>query len=171
MAPSDEELRAKNAARQREWRAANLERAREIERRSARKSYREQHGLEGPGKERVVQTIQERAEKKREGSRLAFQKARAELIAAYGGQCSRCGFADARALQLDHINGGGGMHRAAIGRGIPQIRMFIEQRNSGLYQLLCANCHAIKTAEVPLRHPRKPDEELYVNRRNRKKVE
>jgi hypothetical protein len=61
-----------------------------------------------------------------------------------GDQCARCGIADYRVLQIDHINGGGSIERRKIGsRGI-YIKI-LEDGGAG-YQILCANCNTLKRA-------------------------
>lgn len=71
------------------------------------------------------------------------RRKRAEAMALLGGKCTRCGFADPRALQFDHINGG----------GVADIRKFSTNgarkvlKDSSRFQLLCANCNWIKRAE------------------------
>ena len=77
--------------------------------------------------------------------RTYYQCTRDKAVETLGGKCIRCGFADVRALQVDHVNGGGlqdlrdrgnrhGIYRAVIA-------------NEPGYQLLCANCNWIKKAE------------------------
>ena len=74
---------------------------------------------------------------------------RKSVIEALGAKCMRCGFDDTRALQIDHINGGGSQERKAKGfsgsfhRNV--LRSFINKENK--YQLLCANCNWIKRVE------------------------
>lgn len=63
-----------------------------------------------------------------------------------GGRCCQCGFDDWRALQVDHVNGGGRAHRQRNGGWsywISILRAVLA--NTGEYQLLCANCHMIKS--------------------------
>ena len=62
-----------------------------------------------------------------------------------GGQfCKKCGFKDYRALQIDHIYGG----------GRKELRLYSHTKFLGkvlekphLYQILCANCNWIKKSE------------------------
>lgn len=66
---------------------------------------------------------------------------RKSAIAALGGKCSHCGNDDPRVLQIDHIDGGGNADRK-------KSRISILNRiisGSGGFQLLCANCHCIKS--------------------------
>lgn len=71
---------------------------------------------------------------------------RAQVIQKLGRVCCRCGFSDARALQIDHVNGGGRKESKRLGNGM---RLYEEVLNdtSNKYQLLCANCNWIKRAE------------------------
>lgn len=70
---------------------------------------------------------------------------RAEALAVFGCVCGKCGFADVRALQIDHVNGGGGIERAAIRSRDTFYKKVIADSDG--YQLLCANCNWIKRAE------------------------
>ena len=68
------------------------------------------------------------------------------VIEALGGCCEVCGFRDKRALQIDHINGGGAVQRRA-GKNWLRIYREILSSKTDKYQLLCANCNWIKRAE------------------------
>lgn len=69
---------------------------------------------------------------------------RKAALAYLGGSCVRCGFSDPRALQIDHIDGGGrAEHRVIGGRGIS--KKVLDGAEG--YQLLCANCNWIKRHE------------------------
>lgn len=75
---------------------------------------------------------------------------RAEVLEVMGNKCARCGFADWRALQIDHVNGGGTEHRKT-NRAHP-VTYLREVREAVLaeskeFQLLCANCNWIKRYE------------------------
>ena len=77
-------------------------------------------------------------------------RARAAMLAAMGGKCARCGFADERALQVDHVHGSG--LRELKGRSGGPHTYYTKVLASvladeGKYQLLCANCNWIKRAE------------------------
>lgn len=75
-----------------------------------------------------------------------LRRIRASALAIMGGECVHCGFSDERALQIDHINGGGTRDLAKKGVGGSfhnvVIRSFLAGENK--YQLLCANCNWIK---------------------------
>jgi len=63
----------------------------------------------------------------------------------YDNKCARCGFSDARALQIDHIEGGGRKERADDKAYITMYLRIL--KNPAPYQLLCANCNWIKRIE------------------------
>lgn len=71
------------------------------------------------------------------------------VIMKLGGKCVVCGFKDMRALQLDHINGGGVKEIKKIGRfrmlsDIMELDITVVMKK---YQVLCANCNWIKRSE------------------------
>lgn len=59
-------------------------------------------------------------------------------------ECKKCGFNDLRALQIDHINGGGNKDRKKF--NVHQFNLFV-MSNPELFQILCANCNNIKRNE------------------------
>lgn len=73
-------------------------------------------------------------------------RCRVEAQLKLGGKCVRCGFdSDYRALQIDHIKGGGARDR--IKRGLLAAQKDVLDGNTESYQLLCANCNVIKMQE------------------------
>lgn len=72
------------------------------------------------------------------------QKKRMQLLQFLGGKCIKCGFSDSRALQVDHINGGGVKEYKKIGLSAMYKRVFEHRQD---YQILCANCNWIKRFE------------------------
>lgn len=70
---------------------------------------------------------------------------RLKAVIILGGTCARCGFDDIRALQVDHIDGGGLQEVSAI--GTYQIYKRIADGATDGYQVLCANCNWIKRYE------------------------
>lgn len=70
---------------------------------------------------------------------------REEVLKFLGGRCVSCGFMDARALQVDHMNGGGNKERKKTG-GTYGVYCRVLAGEEG-YQLLCANCNWIKRVE------------------------
>lgn len=82
-----------------------------------------------------------------QSSRLASKTYRenlkAEVFTQYGGACACCGVANLRLLQLDHVNNDGSTHRAEVGE--PMLRWAHKNQYPPTLQLLCANCHHVKT--------------------------
>lgn len=70
---------------------------------------------------------------------------RAEMIAAYGGQCKCCGEKEPSFLQLDHVENDGYLERK-IHKTSTKICAALKRRGwpKGRYQLLCANCNFSK---------------------------
>lgn len=72
------------------------------------------------------------------------QTARKAILEILGDKCSQCGFNDLRALQIDHISGGGSKDRRN-GKGSYYHRMLKDlETQPNKYQILCANCNWIK---------------------------
>ena len=78
-----------------------------------------------------------------------LQYIRNSVLEALGGSCRFCGFSDKRALQIDHINGGGSKERkertfkGTFHKHV--LQSFLKKEDK--YQLLCANCNWIKRVE------------------------
>ena len=70
-----------------------------------------------------------------------YRSVKDKLFDILGRQCSICGFTDERALQFDHINGGGDKNGRSYYKYIndPDIKLKL--------QILCANCNWIKRHE------------------------
>lgn len=75
------------------------------------------------------------------------------VIESLGGVCKVCGFSDVRALQIDHVNGGGSRHREKFkSKPTLYLNSIKKDINKGgdfkaKYQILCANCNWIKFYE------------------------
>jgi 5-methylcytosine-specific restriction endonuclease McrA len=85
---------------------------------------------------------------KRVETKLTRWVGKMEVIERLGGVCRNCGYKDdLRALQVDHVDpatktmGLSGLGRFALKGGLPPFVI----RELEKCQLLCANCHAIKT--------------------------
>lgn len=70
---------------------------------------------------------------------------RLQALSMLGSKCVECGFSDTRALQIDHVNGGGKQEAKKLG-GFQRIYRKIVSDGIDNYQLLCANCNWIKRA-------------------------
>lgn len=77
--------------------------------------------------------------------RDANRAKRRETLTLLGGRCVRCGFSDTRALQVDHIGGGGNRLRDEH-RSQWNMNRLVKERPE-LFQLLCANCNCLKREE------------------------
>lgn len=75
------------------------------------------------------------------------RKQRLQVIEILGGCCVKCGFTDVRALQVDHINGGGSQARKTVSLDSMHNMILRAGNGLGIYQLLCANCNWIKRHE------------------------
>ena len=81
------------------------------------------------------------------GDKVYRQKLRNIIIDHYGGKCAKCGFSDRRALQIDHINGGGKREMKKMGCSLAFYLHIIKNNFPPTYQILCANCNWIKRFE------------------------
>jgi hypothetical protein len=127
-----------NSARNTAWRKAHPERA-------------SQHT-----KKYYWQNPEPRRQKRREyfNAHREYERARGaaydrqlkdDLIAAYGGQCACCGDKHREFLTIDHINGDGKPHRAAVSNGRTNRRLYLWFKRNAYpkdgYRLLCMNCN------------------------------
>lgn len=79
--------------------------------------------------------------------RAVYSALRYRVLRKLGDKCRFCGFRDARALQIDHVNGGG-MRELKFVHTAKKLRTILEMENPEThYQLLCANCNWIKRVE------------------------
>jgi 5-methylcytosine-specific restriction endonuclease McrA len=94
-------------------------------------------------------------EKRKEYQRTAHRKYRVmnkhKVIELLGGKCVRCGYKDdVRALEIDHIvplrRGNKGILATEKGARLHQL-ILLGKVNITTLQLLCSNCHNIKTYE------------------------
>lgn len=80
----------------------------------------------------------------RQASKRNYAKLKQEAITLLGGICVRCGWDDMRCLEIDHIIPVKG-DRSVY--GIKLYRSIVTGGSRENLQVLCANCHAIKTYE------------------------
>lgn len=76
-----------------------------------------------------------------------YEKVRRAIYDLLGEKCIRCGFDDKRALQIDHVYGGGNKERKS--RGTNNYKLILNKILDGSkeYQILCSNCNWIKRFE------------------------
>ena len=143
-----EERRARAKAGHQRWRdsvegkatmAAASRRAEE--RRKAR------GGPRKPGRRRP-DTRQQR-DRKNTAKRAEKLVLREAILDRTGRCCVRCGFADTRALQIDHIQGDGARDHGRNSANLGYYRQVLRSLSTGerRYQVLCANCNWIKAQE------------------------
>jgi len=98
----------------------------------------------------------------KERCRSYNRKTRIFVIEKMGGKCVKCGFSDWRALQIDHINGGGKKEIETKWKSSHKLYRYIRdapiEEIKKEYQLLCANCNCIKRYEP---------KENFIRRRNK----
>lgn len=92
-----------------------------------------------------MKTEQERLANARARIRKLQRRLREQVFDILGRKCVRCGFDDIRALQVDHIEGGGYKERKA--KGTWTVYYNIIKTSGKGYQILCANCNVIKRIE------------------------
>lgn len=100
-------------------------------------------------KAKVDQWRADNPDRVRELSRLSryrrYGPSRDAAIEALGSACAWCGIEDVRVLDIDHIFGGGSKERARKDRIKFYKEVVAGERDDA--QLLCLNCHRIKTCE------------------------
>lgn len=118
------------------------------ERKAQKKVYYEKNRLTILPKQSIIskKNYRENPEKKLLRERRRRQTHRIQLLTEIGGCiCKNCGFDDWRALQVDHVNGGGRQeHRT--NKALKSAKRYHEHilKNPEQYQILCANCNNIK---------------------------
>jgi len=83
-----------------------------------------------------------------EYQRQHYNEVRIRALHAVGGldlRC-KCGYDDVRALQIDHVNGGGNAEFKAF-PGAAFYYKVLRDLDKSKYQVLCANCNVIKRVE------------------------
>lgn len=130
----------------------NTKKGREAKRRADRAYYQRNKEKK---KEQVIEWCKNNPEKYKQISKRSTKRrnqkiklARLNLIRKLGNICSKCGFSDIRALQIDYQNGG---HRKMIKKaGTSYGEFYLKLDKLSKYelakdwQILCANCNWIK---------------------------
>jgi hypothetical protein len=96
-----------------------------------------------PGYKKKYQ--QEHPQIYRDSNKRYLDRLRNAVFDLLGHSCAICGFNDKRALQIDHVEGGGSVELKGISRD-KYLKMVIESavNQEEKYQILCANCNWIK---------------------------
>lgn len=95
----------------------------------------------------VMKAKFKRREQNRERANAYRAKLRNEVVSVLGSSCKQCGFKDVRALQVDHVNGGGSQEVRSRTRLFCKVVLDSIAASENKYQLLCANCNWIKRYE------------------------
>jgi 5-methylcytosine-specific restriction endonuclease McrA len=87
-----------------------------------------------------------RKEYQRKWAKARYLRSKKKVVDLLGGKCKKCGIKDIRVLEIDHIEPvlrkkWGGSGTALV------VRIEAELEPLHKFQLLCANCHSIKTIE------------------------
>jgi hypothetical protein len=123
--------------------------------RAARTAYQAQWKLEHPDRVSEYRETEYLAFKADQKKVLAHNKntlnnyyrTRHAIFDVLGHACTKCGYSDIRALQIDHIHGGGNKQRA-LDNSLGYFRAILDDPQiKEKYQTLCANCNWIKRAE------------------------
>ena len=86
--------------------------------------------------------------RKRQRAQYAEKRLKAMRIISPDLVCVKCGFSDMRALQIDHVHGGGTQERLTRQHALVYSEILAKPIEAHMkYQLLCANCNWIKRAE------------------------
>jgi len=108
------------------------------------KRYRQQH------KQKVIDCsrrwLDSHPDKRRAYRRAYHERLRNQVLQMLGTRCAICGFADVRALQVDHVNGGGRQEKTGLHNPLALYRRILKVHGLG-YRVLCANCNVIKARE------------------------
>jgi hypothetical protein len=114
-----------NTSRLKEWERTHPERVREANRRC------------------------HRTPKQRANKRAGKHRLREAVLTKFGNKCSwpGCDWNDPRALQIDHVHGGGSAEQKAMKRCTVKLYKKVLGDTTGMYQLLCANHNMIRRYE------------------------
>lgn len=144
----------KNKESYRQWRLKNIEKVREYARNYHRSYDKEwKKGLLRGKRQKSVTTAENVKRRRRElreyynrKNREYKLKCRENALRVLGAKCNICGNNDIRVLQIDHMKNNGSYERrfsrTTMYRKITSMNL---SELKSEYQVLCANCHAIKT--------------------------
>jgi len=79
--------------------------------------------------------------------RVMAKELKEKILKLFNNSCVRCNFSNIRALQIDHINGGGINDNKVRGKTFYKKVLKSIMEDLGEYQILCANCNWIKRYE------------------------
>jgi hypothetical protein len=76
-----------------------------------------------------------------EKTRAKTREMKSIVFQSYGNRCSCCGESEQSFLVIDHVNGGGAVHRKAKRIGVAFYRLVIKEGFPDTYRILCCNCN------------------------------
>lgn len=134
----------------REWRKNNPEKVKESNKRKYEKDKSDNPERLKRKREKSKEWFQKNKEKhrnyQREWSKAKLSNLKNQIFDKLGHTCSRCNFADKRALCIDHINGGG-FNELNSGMSVFKYYNKVINDTNNTYQILCHNCNWIKRSE------------------------
>jgi hypothetical protein len=87
-------------------------------------------------------------ERRRETGNNYYRKLKLALFELLGDRCAECGFDNAKALQIDHLAGGGTEHSRNVAKGTLYYKSILNDPEVlTKFQVLCANCNWIKRVD------------------------
>lgn len=84
---------------------------------------------------------QKNPERRREVDKRHRDYLKETVIKGYGGKCKCCGESTPEFLAIDHVNGGGNVHRKTVTSPTEMRRLVIKLGFPKEYRLLCHNCN------------------------------
>jgi len=80
-------------------------------------------------------------ELQRQRNRDSRARLRAEVLGHYGGSCACCGESNPKFLTIEHVNGGGRVHRLSVGGGLAMLYDIRRRGYPDDFTVLCFNCN------------------------------
>jgi hypothetical protein len=131
---------------------ADLEKDPEFNKKSAQRQ-RELYLAKSPEEQDVIRAHRSYLKANNPNSKISqkqsLERLRQETFTAYGSKCVDCGESNFAFLSIDHINGGGNIHRQELGAGGSRMYRWLRKQDfphDGRFQLLCHNCNFFKLA-------------------------
>jgi hypothetical protein len=86
-------------------------------------------------------------------NKIKYQELQDKVYVGYGDKCKCCSGTNRDYFTIDHVNNDGAEHRKIIGRGnLILLQWLIDNNFPEGFQILCANCHLVKTRGITCSH-------------------
>lgn len=128
--------------RQKQWREENKDKVNRIKTAYYQKN---KEAIKAKEKRQAAENYTEYRERKNLAQRNKYRNRRIRMLNHLGGKCTQCGIDDWRVLQIDHINNDGYLDRGIHGYQVDKLYSDVLEQGTDKYQVLCANCHMIKS--------------------------